>query len=74
VFLRPFCQLLIKGVRHDSPPYNGDPKRLTESLRNWRSNAQLTQDQLAARLDISRETLKRTAGLNHSDTVGQSLS
>ena len=57
-FMHPFCHLVIKGTRYDSPPltYHGRP--LAEALAQVRSRFHITQLGLAARLGISLKTLQ----------------
>jgi hypothetical protein len=57
-FLRPFCHLVIKSTRYDSPPKfcNGLP--LAEVLRGYRAEFEVTEVSLAEKLGISLGTLK----------------
>jgi DNA-binding XRE family transcriptional regulator len=57
-FLNPLCHLVIKAVRVDSPPCQKSPKSLAELLTNYRMNAGLSRDLLAAKLGVSIGTLK----------------
>jgi DNA-binding XRE family transcriptional regulator len=56
-FLRPFCQLTLRAVRVDSPPFARDPQGLAQSLTGYRSRENLTQQAFAAKLGVNRKTL-----------------
>jgi DNA-binding XRE family transcriptional regulator len=58
VFMRPFCHLVIKAIRVDSPPCKRNRKELAEALRDHRSRLRLVQGELATRLGVSLKTLK----------------
>src|ERR1039458_5798013 len=48
-FLRPFCQLVFRAVRLDSPPCSRDRQRLAKSLTEYRTRENLTQQEFAAK-------------------------
>jgi DNA-binding transcriptional regulator YiaG len=56
-FLNPYCQLLIKAVRVDSPPCKNG-QQLAETLAEYRRRAMLTREALASKTGVSLETLK----------------
>lgn len=56
--MHPFCSLLIKAVRHDSPPFAVNGKPVGQLLVKKRVAAGLTQEALAERLGVSRKTLQ----------------
>jgi DNA-binding XRE family transcriptional regulator len=56
-FLLPFCQLVLRAVRLDSPPCARDRRRLAQSLTGYRSRQNLTQQALAAKLGVNQKTL-----------------
>jgi len=56
-FVRPFCQLVIKAVRVDSPPQALDSEMLPKALSDARLRMGLNRDSLATRLNISLGTL-----------------
>jgi len=53
--MRPFCHLVIKTVRVDSPPL---PATLSKSLMAYHLDQQMTLRALAKQLEISLGTLK----------------
>jgi len=55
--LRPFCHLVLRSIRGDSPPWENTTQPLSESLRKYRLEANLTQATLAARLGVTVGTL-----------------
>jgi DNA-binding transcriptional regulator YiaG len=57
-FLNPFCHLVIKAVRVDSPPYQNSPQTLAELLTKYRLKSNLSSDVLAAKLGVSLGTFK----------------
>ena len=57
VFMRPFCRLVIKAVRGDSPPFLINGRPLGELLIRRRAELKLTQAALAKRLGVCRKTL-----------------
>jgi DNA-binding XRE family transcriptional regulator len=56
--MRPFCQLVFKAIRVDSPPSPRDRQELSNSLTEYRSKSGLTQREMAARVGVSRKTLQ----------------
>jgi len=54
--MHPICHLLLKAVRVDSPPFD-EPGRIEQLLKNRRSEANLSQSQLAEKLGICEKTL-----------------
>jgi len=54
--MHPFCHLLLKAIRVDSPPLN-EPGRIQQFLKNRRSKANLSQSELAEKLGICEKTL-----------------
>ena len=58
VFTRPFCHLVLKATRVDSPPleFNGQPLR--KLLLESRLQAKLTRKALGTKLGVSMETIK----------------
>jgi DNA-binding transcriptional regulator YiaG len=54
----PFCHLVIKAIRWDSPPCNRNPEMLQMTLLKARLQLGLTRDQLTLRLNVSNGTLK----------------
>src|SRR5882762_10408841 len=59
----PFCHLLLKTIRVDSPPFN-QPDRIQQLLKEHRLSANLSQIDVAEKLGISRKTLQNwEAGL-----------
>ncbi|MGA2174468.1 MAG: helix-turn-helix transcriptional regulator [Verrucomicrobiota bacterium] len=57
-FLRPFCHLLIKAIRQDSPPFDSQQGPLSKLLLDKRLAVGATQKVVAARFDVSARTLK----------------
>jgi hypothetical protein len=55
---RPFCHLLLKTIRVDSPPFAPNGKALHKLLLERRLEAKLTQEALATRLGVSLRTVK----------------
>lgn len=58
LFMRPFCQLVLRAVRGDSPPCTHDRHELAKSLTGYRTRSSLTQEALAAKLGVCRKTLQ----------------
>ena len=56
--MRPFCHLVISGIRHDSPPLTFNRQTLSNALLELRLHAGLTQETLASRLNASLRTLQ----------------
>jgi DNA-binding XRE family transcriptional regulator len=56
--MRPFCRLLLRGVRADSPPFAVNGKLLGERLMQRRLELGFTQTALADKLGICRKTLQ----------------
>ena len=56
--MHPYCHLLLKGIRVDSPPCAGNRQQLSKSLTEHRLMAHLTQEALALKLKVSRKTLQ----------------
>jgi len=54
--MHPFCRLLLKAVRVDSPPFD-EHGRIKQLLSKRRSEANLTQEKLAENLGICKKTL-----------------
>ncbi len=59
--MHPFCQLLLKAIRVDSPPFN-EPGYIEQVLKNHRLAANLSQVDLARKLGVSRKTLQNWEG------------
>lgn len=57
-FLNPFCQLVIKAIRWDSPPCNSNGQALPNILSQARLRVGFTRERFAERLNISLGTLK----------------
>lgn len=57
LFLNPFCQLVVKVIRVDSPPCNGEHK-LAELLTECQSRLIVSREALASKLGVSLGTLK----------------
>ena len=57
MFMRPFCQLLLKAVRVDSPLDANRRQELAKTLTGYRAAHGLTQDEFAAKLGVSRKSL-----------------
>jgi Helix-turn-helix len=57
-FLHPCCHLVIKAIRYDPPPPQIGDTSLSKALLQKRLSARLTQQALAAMLNISVRTLK----------------
>jgi DNA invertase Pin-like site-specific DNA recombinase/DNA-binding XRE family transcriptional regulator len=57
-FLRPYCHLLIKTIRHDSPLFNNQQAHLCKLLLEKRLAASLTQKEFAKMFGVSVRTLK----------------
>ena len=57
-FLNPFCHLVIKAVRVDSPPCRNSTQSLAELLTKYRVKMSLARENLAAKLGASLGTLK----------------
>lgn len=55
LFPRPFCHLMIRAIRHDSPPPS---EFISKLLLDKRLHANLTQKQLASKLGVSVKTVK----------------
>ena len=58
MFLLPYCQLLIKTVRQDSPPFKNANVPLSKLLLEKRLSLRLSQEQMARRIGISYCTYK----------------
>ena len=58
MFTRPFCHLVLRATRVDSPPleFNGQPLR--KLLLESRLQAKLTRKALGTKLGVSMETIK----------------
>ncbi len=56
--MRPFCHLLIKAVRVDSPPLEFDGKPLSKALEERRLQRGISQKTLANELGVSRRTFQ----------------
>jgi DNA-binding transcriptional regulator YiaG len=56
--MRPFCHLVIKGVRVDSPPCSHSRQELVKALTEYRLRSSLGQADLAAGLGISLRTFQ----------------
>ena len=54
--MRPFCHLVVRAIRVDSPPLEIDGLPLAKSLFAKRLKLDLTQQSLAARLNVSLRT------------------
>ena len=55
--MRPFCQLVLRAIRVDSPPWANTSQPLSETLRKYRLQANLSQVKLAAKLGVTVGTL-----------------
>ncbi len=56
--MRPFCRLVLKAVRRDSPPFEFNGQPLRKFLVDFRLQADMTQETMAANLGVSAKTLK----------------
>jgi len=56
--MRPFCHLVFKAIRVDSPPCNQSREELAKALRGLRSTLNLVQHEMAKKLGVSLKTLK----------------
>jgi DNA-binding XRE family transcriptional regulator len=56
--MRPFCRLLFKAIRYDSPPFSQNSQELAKALIGGRLQARQSQEKLAAKLGVSYKTLK----------------
>ena len=56
-FLNAYCHLVIKSVRHDSPPWH-DGQALAEMMIGYQLKFKLTREALAIGLGVSLGTLK----------------
>jgi hypothetical protein len=54
----PFCHLVIKAIRHDSPPWISSGQFFCKLLLEKRLTGNLTQEVLAEQLNVSLRTLK----------------
>jgi DNA-binding XRE family transcriptional regulator len=57
-FLRPFCHLVITGIRRDSHPFIQSKERLAQALSAYRTAHGLSSDALAAKAGVSEGTIK----------------
>jgi DNA-binding XRE family transcriptional regulator len=56
--LNHFCQLVIKAIRWDSPPFGSEKEKLQKTLLNARLRLNLNRNEFALKLGISGSTLK----------------
>ena len=56
--MRPFCHILIKGVRWDSPTPRETLRSLCKRLKKFRLQLSLSQSEMARRLGVSLRTLR----------------
>ena len=56
-FLNPFCHLMFKAVRSDSPPCGSNRESLNKTLSDAQLRLGLTRPQFAAKLNITIVTL-----------------
>jgi len=56
--MRPFCHLVIKAVRVDSPPLGTDHLFLAELIAEHRTKFGVPQKSMAAQLGVSLKTLQ----------------
>ena len=54
--MHPFCHLLLKAIRADSPPFD-EPGRIEQLLKDHRLETKLSQGELAEKLGICKKTL-----------------
>lgn len=54
--MRPFCHVLIKVTRWDSPPWRLGSVPFHKLLNQWRLESKLSQEGAAARLGVSLST------------------
>ena len=54
--MRPFCHVLIKATRWDSPPWRSGSIPLHKLLIQWRLESRLSQEGAATRLSVSLRT------------------
>jgi len=64
-FLNPFCHLVIKAVRVDSPPCQNNTQSLAELLTKHRVKLSLSKATMAVKLGVSMGTFKN---LEHDRT------
>ena len=57
-FLNPFCHLVIKTIRVDSPPCQNSTQSFAKSLIKYRLESGFSTITLAAKLGVSLRTLK----------------
>jgi DNA-binding XRE family transcriptional regulator len=57
-FLNPFCHLVIRATRVDSPPFGSDREQLQKVLLNARSRLNLSRNEFALKIGVSGSTLK----------------
>jgi DNA-binding XRE family transcriptional regulator len=57
--LHPFCRLVLRAVRGVPPPWVIDPASRSETLRNYRLQANLSQTALAAKLGVTLSAVAR---------------
>ena len=58
MFTRPFCHLVLRATRVDSPPLEINGQPLRKLLLESRLQAKLTRKALGAKLGVSMETIK----------------
>lgn len=54
--MRPFCHVLIKATRWDSPPWRWGSVPFHKLLNQWRLESRLSQDAAAITLGVSLRT------------------
>ena len=55
--MHPFCHLVLRAIRVVPPPWINDLTTLSEALRKYRMQANLSQKTLAAKLGVTVGTL-----------------
>ena len=56
--MRPFCHLMLKAIRVDSPPLDFDGGPVRKLLLESRRQSKLTPNAMAAKLGVSPKTIK----------------
>ena len=56
--MHPFCHLVIKGVRKDSPPFACHHSELSKLLSTYRFKSSFSHETLATKLGVSLGTLQ----------------
>jgi hypothetical protein len=57
--LHPFCHLVLRAIRVVPPPWVNDPSNLSETLRKYRLQANLSQTALASKVGVTLSAVGR---------------